>query len=133
MLKTTLNFLTSLKANNNRDWFTDNKSEYLEAKSQFEAFVGKLIIGIKEFDSTIGSIEPKDCVFRIYRDVRFSHNKEPYKTNMGGLHYQGRTKGFLCRILLPYRARRLICIGRNLHGTTSSNEGDKGGYGYLFR
>ena len=44
MLKTTLNFLTSLKANNNRDWFTDNKSEYLEAKSQFEAFVGKLII-----------------------------------------------------------------------------------------
>lgn len=93
MLKTTLNFLTSLKANNNRDWFTDNKSEYLEAKSQFEAFVGKLIIGIKEFDSTIGSIEPKDCVFRIYRDVRFSHNKEPYKTNMGAYITKAGRKG----------------------------------------
>jgi len=81
--KTTLKFLKDLKANNNRDWFLANKSAYETAKKEFEAFVDNLLINIAEFDPAIGHHTAKDCIFRIYRDVRFSKDKSPYKTHLG--------------------------------------------------
>ena len=81
--KRTFNFLTELKDNNNRDWFQSNKAWYDEAKGDFENYVSKLISEIYQFHPEIGPIEPKSAVFRIYRDVRFSKDKSPYKTNMG--------------------------------------------------
>lgn len=80
---TTFQFLEELKENNNRDWFNDNKPRYQEAKANFEDFVDALLLQIAKFDSTIAHHKAKDCVFRIYRDVRFSKDKSPYKTHMG--------------------------------------------------
>ncbi len=79
----TLEFLNDLKDNNYREWFQENKTRYVDATENFKQFVNALIIGINEFDKSVGSLEPSDCLFRIYRDVRFSPNKEPYKKNFG--------------------------------------------------
>lgn len=72
-----------LKKNNNRDWFNANKDKYDEARSRFNTIVGALIPAIAEIDPKIASVQVKDTVFRIYRDVRFSKDKSPYKTAMG--------------------------------------------------
>lgn len=83
-MQKTLAFLKNLKSNNNKDWFDANKPQYLEAKAEFEAFVDKLLKGITKFDKQISpDLKGKDCTFRIYKDVRFSKDKTPYKTNMG--------------------------------------------------
>ena len=79
----TFKFLRDLKKNNNRDWFNINKGRYEEAKNDFEQFIDALIIRIGKFDKDIRLLEAKDCVFRIYRDVRFSKDKSPYKTHLG--------------------------------------------------
>lgn len=79
----TFDFLNDLKANNNRDWFKANKKQYDAAKDNIIAFLSELIPKIKVFDEGIGALQPKECLFRIYRDVRFSKNKAPYKTNFG--------------------------------------------------
>jgi len=91
-MKTILNFLSQLKENNNREWFQENKHLYENAKSKFEEFVNILIPKIKEFDKTIDVNSAKECTFRIYRDVRFSKNKEPYKPNMGAYIAKGGKK-----------------------------------------
>ena len=79
----TIEFLTELKDNNYREWFQENKNRYTQATDNFKQLMLRLIAGINEFDKSLGLIEPADCLFRIYRDVRFSPNKEPYKTNLG--------------------------------------------------
>ncbi len=91
-MQTILKFLSRLKQNNNRDWFNENKLMYDEARLSFESFVNFLILKIKEFDSEINVHSAKECVFRIYKDVRFSINKDPYKTNMGAYIADGGKK-----------------------------------------
>ena len=81
--KDTLKFLKDLKANNNRDWFLANKPRFEVAKNEFEQFIDNLIQEIAKFDSSIAHHSGKDCIFRIYRDVRFSKDKSPYKTHFG--------------------------------------------------
>jgi uncharacterized protein (TIGR02453 family) len=81
-LKPVLEFLRGLRAHNNRAWFERNRGAYETAKGQFEAFVALLIEGLGELEDLHG-ISPKDCVTRIYRDVRFSADKSPYRTSMG--------------------------------------------------
>lgn len=88
----TLRFLEQLKLNNNRDWFTSNRVAYEAARINFFEFINNTIAGIRAFDPTIGSLEAKECTFRINRDIRFSHNKEPYKTNMGAYMARGGRK-----------------------------------------
>src|SRR3990170_1762510 len=80
-LKSTLEFLKGLKRNNNRTWFQAHRAEYDEASLAFEAFVGVLIDELRPTER-LGALSPKDCIFRIYRDVRFSKDKTPYKTHM---------------------------------------------------
>lgn len=81
--KSTIKFLNDLKNNNTKEWFADNKQRYEEAKANFEDFVTELIQKIAKFDPAIGELVPKKTIFRIYRDVRFSKDKSPYKINMG--------------------------------------------------
>jgi uncharacterized protein (TIGR02453 family) len=81
--KNTLDFLSMLKENNDRDWMHKNDKIFRSAQQDFEKFVSELIKEIRRFDPSIGMIAPKDCIFRIYRDVRFAKDKSPYKTNMG--------------------------------------------------
>lgn len=95
-MKQTLSFLNQLKNNNNRDWFEKNKNQYLEAKTEFETFVDQLLAGIRKFDKAISpDLKGKDCVFRIYKDVRFSKDKSPYKTNMGASMNPGGRKSLV--------------------------------------
>lgn len=89
--KNTLEFLTDLKANNDRDWFLANKSRYEIVKKEFEHFIDALILEIAKFDPSIAHHRAKDCIFRIYRDVRFSKDKSPYKTHFGA-YVSGATK-----------------------------------------
>ncbi|NND95656.1 MAG: DUF2461 domain-containing protein [Flavobacteriales bacterium] len=87
----TLKFLKELKKNNNRDWFQKHKKRYELAQAGLIDFVDQLTPALAKFDKNLIGIEPKKTVFRIYRDVRFSKNKQPYKLNMGA-HIQGGTK-----------------------------------------
>jgi uncharacterized protein (TIGR02453 family) len=82
-MESVLKFLKAIKKNNDREWFEKNKSKYLEAKSDFENLVSSLLKEFVSFDSGLGGLDPKKLPFRIYRDVRFSKDKRPYKTNMG--------------------------------------------------
>jgi len=85
-------FLKELKENNNREWFNENKSRYIaKVKDPFEVFVGDLIEAINPYFESL-PIAPKDAIFRIYRDVRFSKNKTPYKTNVSAIVSPGGRK-----------------------------------------
>lgn len=78
-----LQFLYELSQNNNRDWFEKNKKRYeAVVKKPFEETVAAIIERILKFEPEYGPITPKDCIFRIYRDTRFSKDKTPYKTHV---------------------------------------------------
>ncbi len=79
----TITFFKELKKNNNRDWFNAHKADYLLVKDEFESLVEDVIGRIGKFDKDIADLSPRDCIFRIYKDVRFAKDKSPYKTNMG--------------------------------------------------
>lgn len=84
MLKpVTFDFLIQLKENNHREWMNDNKSMYASAKSDYEKLAGELLEGARDFDAGLTGLTYKDCIFRINRDIRFSSDKSPYKTNFG--------------------------------------------------
>lgn len=78
-----LEFLIDLKFNNNKEWFHANSERYDNARVSFISLVDGLITQISLFDKTVSGLSAKDCLFRINRDIRFSKNKEPYKTNFG--------------------------------------------------
>jgi len=78
-----LNFLTELQNNNNKAWFDAHKKEFEGAKAELLEIVKEVIAKISQFDPSVSSIEAKDCLFRIYRDVRFSGDKTPYKSHFG--------------------------------------------------
>ena len=78
----TLKFLKDLQKNNSKPWFDEHRKQYDNAKADLLVLVAELIKAIAVFDRPIGSLEPKNCIFRINRDVRFSKNKAPYKNNM---------------------------------------------------
>ena len=81
-LKPVLTFLTQLKKNNNRVWFEAHRPAYEVAKARFEALVEQLIAGMRPVED-LGDLQAKDCIMRIFRDIRFSKDKTPYKTSMG--------------------------------------------------
>lgn len=76
-------FLSDLSRNNNREWFTEHKSEYLRCRDTFEKFTERYIEGLAAIDPRIKNLKAKDCMWRIYRDVRFSADKRPYKEWFG--------------------------------------------------
>jgi len=90
--KSTLDFLETLKVNNNRDWFTNNRSAYLDAKDNFESLVQETINKIIEFEPIMKGLEVKSCVYRINRDIRFSNDKSPYKAHFGAFIVRGGKK-----------------------------------------
>ncbi len=87
-----LQFLEDLSENNNREWFNKNRSRYEESRDKIVFFIDVLINEIKVFDPSIAGVNPKDCIYRIFRDVRFSKDKRPYKTNFGAFISQGGRK-----------------------------------------
>lgn len=102
MMNEILAFLKALEENNNREWFTAHKELYQELHKQFEAIVNRLIGEIALFDEEVKGLEAKDCVYRIYRDVRFSPDKRPYKNHFGAF-------------MAPRGGRKSIRAGYYLH------------------
>jgi uncharacterized protein (TIGR02453 family) len=90
----TIKFLKDLKKNNNKPWFDANRKRYEEAKVDFANFIQQVIDAHGKKDKTIAAIKAKDCLFRINRDVRFSKDKSPYKTNFGASINKGGKKAF---------------------------------------
>ncbi len=84
-LPSLLQFLGGLAENNNRPWFLHNKPQYDILKAEFEDLVADVGVRVRKFDKNLPPFEPKKAVFRIYRDVRFSKDKLPYKTHMGAV------------------------------------------------
>ena len=94
MHNTTIDYLKSLKKNNNKEWFEQNRSLFEHAKADFLSLVETLLSYLSKLDPRYGELKAKDCIFRQYRDVRFSKDKSPYKTNMGAaFHLDGKKGG----------------------------------------
>ena len=87
-----LNFLSELRTNNNKEWFDQNRDRYEESRKKVLFLTELVIHEVSKFDPEIGTLTAKDCVFRIFRDVRFSHDKTPYKINMGSFIARGGRK-----------------------------------------
>lgn len=88
----TVAFLTAIAENNNKVWFDANRDSYQAAKEDFELFVGQLLEGLAQNDPAFAGQKPKDCIFRIFRDVRFGKDKTPYKPNFGAAFSKGGKK-----------------------------------------
>ena len=78
-----LDFLKDVAVNNNRPWFQTHKDEYLTCKGDFERDIAQAITRLAEFDEEVAHLQVKDCVYRFYRDTRFSEDKSPYKRHFG--------------------------------------------------
>ena len=79
----TLQFLKQLKKNNNKPWFDAHRAAYETAKGDFIDFVQALLDRHSRRDEDLRTLKPKDCIFRINRDIRFAKDKSPYKVNFG--------------------------------------------------
>lgn len=79
-MKDTYEFLKGLAVNNNREWFNERKTEYLELRKSWESDIARLIGLMSEYDDSLKGLRVNDCAYRIYRDIRFSADKSPYKT-----------------------------------------------------
>lgn len=91
----TIKFLKDLKKNNSKEWFDKNRKIYEYAKEDFASLVTNVIEQFGKKEEAIGLLTAKDCMFRINRDVRFSKDKSPYKTNMGASFSKGGKKSTL--------------------------------------
>jgi uncharacterized protein (TIGR02453 family) len=91
-MKEVLSFLSELKENNNKEWFDQNRSRYEQSRKKVLFLTELINHELAKFDSEIGIQDPKTCVFRIFRDVRFATDKTPYKINMGSSIAKGGRK-----------------------------------------
>ena len=82
-LKKLVNFLKGLEAHNNKPWFESHRDEYETLRSEFEDMVEQAILTMGGFEPGVRGLGPRECIYRIYRDVRFSKDKRPYKTTFG--------------------------------------------------
>jgi uncharacterized protein (TIGR02453 family) len=113
-MKNALNFLKNLKNNNNKAWFEEQKTAFLEAKQDFENLVNSLISELRKFDKDLGSdLSAKECTFRIYKDVRFSKDKNPYKTNFGASIQPGGKKSGIAGYYLHLEPGNCFLAGGN--------------------
>lgn len=77
-----LKFLKAIRKNNHKEWMDENRSWYHQVREQLISDVEKMITNISKIDKRFNKLSPKDCMFRINRDIRFSNNKRPYKENL---------------------------------------------------
>ncbi len=101
MNKKVLDFLDELAENNHKTWFDENRKKYEISKNIFKNFVEEMINEVSQFDDNIKCLLPQNCIFRINRDVRFSKDKSPYKTNFGASLQKG--------------GKKTLCAGYYLH------------------
>ena len=88
-MKQVFDFLTALERNNNREWFNAHRDAYESARDKVLVITEILISEVRKIDPEIPLMDPKDALFRIYRDIRFSPDKRPYKTHFGSFISKG--------------------------------------------
>ena len=93
IVQSTLDFLADLHKNNNREWYHANKNRFKDAFINFEDLIAMLLHTISGFDDLIIGTEPKECISQIYRDIRFSKDKTPYKSWFGASMKPGGRRG----------------------------------------
>jgi uncharacterized protein (TIGR02453 family) len=118
-LKPVLDFLNGLKKNNNKAWFEEHRPAYEQAKTSFEAFVDELIAGTGKFEDLHG-VTAKDSVMRIFRDVRFSKDKSPYKPNMAAAIGPGGRKSSRLSYYIHLEPGNASMIAGGMHMPESS-------------
>ncbi|GHA79120.1 DUF2461 domain-containing protein [Pontibacter akesuensis] len=91
----TLSFLSDLAEHNTREWFGEHKQRYDAARKDFICFLDELLQEVQLFEPAAHNQQGKDLVFRIYRDVRFSNDKRPYKDHFGAYITEGGRKSTL--------------------------------------
>lgn len=112
-MKTVLQFLRDLAQHNDRAWFNEHKERYLAVQQRWNEFCESLIGEIGAFDPDIARLTLRDCTYRIYRDIRFSPDKSPYKTHFG--------------VFLAPGGKKSMHAGYYFHvGTGESNEYPQG-------
>lgn len=79
----TLQFFRELRKNNSKAWFDQNRGRYEEAKKDYHRLTASLLERMQAVEPDLAHLQVRDCIFRINRDIRFSNNKEPYKTHIG--------------------------------------------------
>jgi uncharacterized protein (TIGR02453 family) len=89
LTSSTINFLKALKKNNDRTWFQSHKEQFEWAYDEYDAFINSLIHEIAKFDKSVSDVIARDCLFRIYKDIRFAKDKTPYKTHFGAWIVKG--------------------------------------------
>jgi uncharacterized protein (TIGR02453 family) len=80
--QTTLQFFRELRNNNSKAWFDQNRPRYEEVKKDYHRLTAALLERMQAIEPALAHLQVKDCVFRINRDIRFSKNKDPYKTHL---------------------------------------------------
>lgn len=108
-------FLKKLAKNNNKDWFDKNRKLYESAKADFTDLVNHLLREFSKKDTSLAMLTHKDCMFRINRDVRFSKNKEPYKSNMGAYFVKGGKKSNLAGYYFHFEPGGKSFVGGGLY------------------
>lgn len=88
----TIHFLSGLGENNNKPWFDEHRPQYEAARVDFQNFTQLVITDLQRTDASIAGHTARECLFRINRDVRFSNDKSPYKSNMGASIKRGGKK-----------------------------------------
>ncbi len=117
-MRPVLSFLSELRENNNKDWFDKNRAAYEQARESFEDLINHLISELGAFTRLPG-LSARDCIFRINRDVRFSKDKSPYKTNMGALIAPGGKKSEGLGYYLHVQPGNQSLLAGGLHMPTS--------------
>ncbi|MBY0505985.1 MAG: DUF2461 domain-containing protein [Bryobacteraceae bacterium] len=84
-----LKFLSDLSRHNDREWFATQTERYQNVRQQFQEFVTQVLLELADTRPAFGEVDPAKCIFRIHRDVRFSKNKTPYKTNISAVISEG--------------------------------------------
>lgn len=84
-MKELYSFLDELAANNNREWFAANKSRYDTLRDKWTRDIQCLIDNMARWEPALSHVQARDCLYRIYRDTRFSSDKTPYKTFFSAL------------------------------------------------
>jgi uncharacterized protein (TIGR02453 family) len=83
LAQSAIQFIDDLRANNATQWMHTNKPRYENFKKEYYVYIASILNVMKPLDKSLEILEIKNCTFRINRDIRFSKNKDPYKTNIG--------------------------------------------------
>ncbi|PZP48965.1 MAG: TIGR02453 family protein [Pseudopedobacter saltans] len=109
--KSTLQFLKNIKKSNHKDWMDAHRSEYEAAKKDFAQLIEKIISIFGKKDAEIAHLTASSCTFRFNRDIRFSKDKSPYKTNFGASINKGGKKAHSAGYYLHLEPGNSFCGG----------------------